>query len=140
MIDSILSKRISETHPDCSADCLSLNQYEAVFPLHGDEAKLDVPLNKFSIKYLFLFSDHLSVYRDTNQKMLQKILKPPKQSDFLDDYPIDSFLQPCRNGFSVCFLQQYMDEVCKKREVVFAVGDDVKATFGEFFPKKCIIL
>lgn len=66
MIDSILSKRISETHPDCSADCLSLNQYEAVFPLHGDEAKLDVPLNKFSIKYLFLFSDHLSVYRDTN--------------------------------------------------------------------------
>jgi len=64
MIDAILNKRISETHPDCAADCLSLTQYESVFPLHGEESKLDVPLNKFSLKYIFVFTDHLSIYKD----------------------------------------------------------------------------
>ena len=140
MIDAILNKRISESHPDCAADCLSLTQYESVFPLHGEESKLDVPLNKFSIKYIFVFTDHLSIYKDTAQKIQNKISTPPKQSDFLNDYPIDSYLQPCRNGFSICFLQQYIDEVAKKRNATFKIIDDIKNTFGEMYPKKCIIL
>lgn len=88
----MLNKKLSETHPDCQADCVSLSQFEAIFPLHGDEAKLDVPINKFSFKFIFAFSDHLSLYKDTEQKLVAKVEKPPKQSDFLNDYPIDSFI------------------------------------------------
>jgi len=56
-------------------------------------------LNKFNWKYVFLYADHLSVFKDDTQdeppKLLSDIKKKVGQKEFLNNYPISIFLTPC---------------------------------------------
>jgi len=49
---------------DCKGDCKYVHKVQSIFPLVStDDTAADSDLNKFNYKYVYLYDDHLSVFK-----------------------------------------------------------------------------
>lgn len=51
----------------CEGDCKVKLKIMGIFPLRGEERHLNSPLNKFSWKWFYLYSDHMSIFKSSQK-------------------------------------------------------------------------
>jgi len=59
-----LQPLINDEHPDCLPEngCMMVKKMKAIFPLTGSEFLIDSVMNQFSYKYIYLYTDKMTVY------------------------------------------------------------------------------